>query len=90
VTDLAEILEREVLSERHQATRRLSAHRSSVRAGRPCGRVLRPWHRGCNRRADGTVDTTEPERWPTLEVPGVLAPSPLTPTTFLDLRDALA
>lgn len=27
---------------------------------------------------------------PIVEVPGVLAPSPLTPTAFLDLRDALA
>jgi hypothetical protein len=27
---------------------------------------------------------------PMVEVPGLLAPSPLTPTTFLDLRDALA
>jgi hypothetical protein len=27
---------------------------------------------------------------PMVEVPGVLALSPLTPTTFLDLRDALA
>ena len=52
---------------------------------------LREWvHERIATVVSGELTLVHTRLGPMVEVPGVLSPSPLTPTTFLDLRDALA
>jgi hypothetical protein len=51
---------------------------------------LREWvQQRASQIVSGEIALVHTRLGPVVEAPGALAPSPLTPTTFLDLRDAL-